>query len=107
MISLPLSVLRTFRAVARRAGLLKKRPTNTVWTLIGTSDSCRLRIAAGDVALEYRHDATYAAETLALPTAALDSFAGRGEDLAVFQSAGEHGVTVTWIRSRHSAAGRF
>lgn len=96
MISLPLSVLRTFRAVARRAGLLKKRTTNTVWTLIGTADSCRLQIAAGDVALEYRHDATYAEETLTLPTAALDSFAGRGEDLAVFQAEGERGVAVAW-----------
>lgn len=96
MISLPLSVLLTFRAVARRSGLLKKRATNTVWTLVATADSCRLRIAAGDVALEYRHDATYAAETLTLPTAALDLFAGRGEDLVVFQSAGERGITVAW-----------
>jgi hypothetical protein len=94
LITLPRSVLRSFRAVARRAGLHKQRlPT---FRISAAETGYRLQAASADVAVEFRHNGTFVPADLHLPLAALDALGGKGSDDVQLDAVEAGRVAVAW-----------
>ena len=97
MISIPRSILRTFRAVARRAGRQSSRAMSKLLVAISAgSDGCRVRAALPEVAIEYRLAGQFEPETILLPIEALNAWEGRGDELVTLEQQPECCVLASW-----------
>jgi hypothetical protein len=96
MISIPRSVLRTFRSLVRRARLHKGQPTEPCLSLIAGPEGCRIQAASLEVAIEYCHPGQFEPETILLPVKALDAWGGRGNEPVTLEQQPEHCVLASW-----------
>ena len=94
MLTLSRSILRTIRAVARRAGLHKTR--TAILSIMADAAGVRLRTASTEVALEYRHDGNFVPTSVCLPLAALDDIDGKGDDTIGLDAVAPDQVVVSW-----------
>jgi hypothetical protein len=94
LLTLSRSILRTFRAVARRAGLHKTR--TAILSIMADAAGVRLRAASSEVALEYCHDGSFAPVSICLPLAALDGVDGKGDDTVGLDAVAPNQVVVSW-----------
>jgi hypothetical protein len=97
LISIPRSILRTFRTVVRRAA--RHSSTAAAKLLIAfsaSSDGRRIRAALPDIAIEYHETGEFEANSFNLPVAALDTWNSRGNDPISLETRPDGGVVASW-----------
>lgn len=97
MISIPRSVLVTFRTLIRRAGLHKRHAAATPGvSFVADNDGCLMRCASHEAAIQYRHAGSFEARQHHLPLEALASFDGKVDDLVTLEAGGGNRTILTW-----------
>jgi hypothetical protein len=97
LISIPRSVLRTFRTVARRAGRHSSKTAAKLLIAFSCGpDGRRLRAALPEIAVEYHQAGEFGAESFNLPIAALDTWDSRGNDPITLEAQPGGGVLACW-----------
>lgn len=97
MISIPRSILSTFRSLIRKAGLHKRAAGYApAVTLVADREGCRIRCVSPQVALEYQHPGSFVAGLNGLPPEALDAVEGKDRDTVTIEADGKHRTLVSW-----------
>ncbi|MBL9094688.1 MAG: hypothetical protein JNL96_25935 [Planctomycetaceae bacterium] len=97
MISIPRSILSTFRSLVRKAGLHKRSAGYTPGvTLVADGEGCRIRCASPQVAIQYHHPGSFVAGIYRLPLEALDAIEGKDRDTITIEGDGKHRTLVSW-----------
>lgn len=97
MISIPCSVLKSFRSLVRKAGLHKRFAGATPGvSLIANAGGCLIRSASHEAAIQHRHAGSFPTEEYHLPLEALDAHDGKGNDLVTLESVGNGRTSLNW-----------
>lgn len=97
MISIPRSILSTFRSLIRKAGLHKRSAGYApAVTLVADGEGCRIRCASPHVALEHHYPGSFVAGINRLPLEALDAVDGKDRDMVTIEGDGKQRTLVCW-----------
>ncbi|MBN8628666.1 MAG: hypothetical protein J0M17_24610 [Planctomycetes bacterium] len=97
MISIPRSILSTFRSLIRKAGLHKRSAGYTPGvTLVADGHGCLIRCASPQVALQYQHPGSFATGIVRLPLEALEAVEGKDHDTITVEADGGQRTLVSW-----------
>ncbi len=96
MISIPCSVLHTFRSLIRRDGLHKRHGAEPCFSVIAGPDGYRIRAASTEVAIEFQHPGQFDGETILLPVKALDAWDGRDNEQVTLEQRPQHRALASW-----------
>lgn len=97
MISIPRSILSTFRSLIRKAGLHKRTAGYTPSvTLVADGKGCLIRCASPQVALQYQHPGSFSTGIVRLPLEALEAVEGKDHDTITVESDGAQRPLVSW-----------
>lgn len=97
MISIPRSVLSTFRLIVRKAGLNKRSADYTPGvTFVADRDGCLIRCASPQSAVQYHHAGSFVAGSHRLPLDALAAVDGKDRDTVTIEEDGSGRTLVSW-----------
>lgn len=97
MISIPRSILSTFRSLVRKAGLHKRTAGYTPGvTLVADRDGCLVRCASPLAAIQLQHPGSFVAGIHRLPLEALDAVDGKDRDTVTIEGDGKQRTLVSW-----------
>ncbi|MBA4020719.1 MAG: hypothetical protein C0483_26475 [Pirellula sp.] len=97
MISIPRSILSTFRALIRKAGSPRRYAAAAAGvSFVADADVCLIRWSSPAAAIQYRLVGSFDAAQHHLPIGALDAFDGKGDDLVTLEAGSENSTTVSW-----------
>ena len=97
MISIPRSILSTFRMLIRKAGLHKRHAAVTPGvSIVADNDACLIRCASEEAAIQYRYAGSFDARQFHFPLEALDPFDGKSDDPVTLDAGGKNRTALTW-----------
>lgn len=97
MISIPRSILSTFRTLVRKAGLHKRSTASpSGFAVVAEADGCFVRCASHEVALQHRHAGSFVPGEHRLPLDALDVIDGKQGEAVTLQTDGKNRTLLTW-----------
>lgn len=91
-----MSVLRTFRSLLRRGGLLRSRAGDTLVQFQSGPDGVTIRSASADVAIEYRQSGEHPAKAYCLPVSSLADVEGGSSDGFTIEVDPSNRITMNW-----------
>lgn len=91
-----MSVVRTFRSLLRRGGLLRSRAGETLVQFQADPDGLTIRSASADVAIEYRQSGENPAQAYCLPASSLADVEGGSLDRLTVEADANHRIILNW-----------